>query len=210
MNGCADGDVADRVGSDVSRLPDGAVKKLTGGTDARAWSTGLRGTVAALGVTVALYALVEQWPVRADRAHHHVFGVVMILGGVALLITGRPRWRVGWRGWIWVGLAAAIGSAAGLAASRDGVCCAFTYSVHRGYPFRWLHASLELDGLVSTEQARTLMLGQPNAVMRSADWLVAGVDVLFWAYLGLLLVLATRLLRYVVAVLRGESVRHRP
>lgn len=176
----------------------------------QAVGSGLRGIVAVLSVAGGLYALVVWWPYTPDMAYHPAFGTAAVLGGVALLATTRPGWRVGWRGWAWVAFVAVAGTAFGLVISADGFCCTHLYSVHRGYPFRWLHDATELPSVMSTQQARTVMLGRPDAVTRTVDWAVAAVDALFWAYLGLVLVVGTRLVRRAVAALSGEAVGARP
>ncbi|HEY2950320.1 MAG TPA: hypothetical protein VGJ53_18300 [Micromonosporaceae bacterium] len=181
-----------------------------GRVNGRAIASGLRGAAAVLSVAGGLYALVTWWPYAADAAHHPVFGVVAILGGLALLLTARPGWRIGWRGWAWVAFVAVAGTVVGLVISTDGICCVHLYSVHRGYPLRWLHDSTQLPSVMPTQQARTVMLGRPDAVTRTVDWELAAADALFWAYLGLVVVVTTRLARRAVAALDGEAIGARP
>ncbi|HEY3008170.1 MAG TPA: hypothetical protein VGJ63_08930 [Micromonosporaceae bacterium] len=209
MDGAGSDAGVGRPDSDVSRFP-GTMENLTSRLNGQTLVGGMRSVFAMLSLAGGLYALVIGWPYPADLAYYPVFGTAAVLGGVCLLLAARPGWRIGWRGWAWVAFLAVVGTTFGLVISTDGVCCMHVYSVHRGYPFRWLHDSTELPSLMPTQQARTVMLGRPDAVSRTVDWAVAAVDALFWAYLGVVFVVATRLIRRAVAALGGEAVGARP
>jgi len=114
-------------------------------------------------------------------------GIVLALGGLVLLMPHRihlPGPATG----IAAAIAAVVGTAAGIAASTATVCCMFAYVVERGFPFRWLRRGAVAD---DPEVARRL------AATDSWHVDVAGLtmNVIVWAYLGVLVVALVVLVR---------------
>lgn len=104
-------------------------------------------------------------------------GVVLALGGLVLLLPHRlrlPRLRTG----LVAGVSALAGTGAGLAASTATTCCRYAYVAERGFPFRWVARGAAGD---DPDVARRLA--------ESAGWQVdavaLGVNLLVWAYAGL-------------------------
>jgi hypothetical protein len=109
-------------------------------------------------------------------------GVVLATGGLILLMPHRVqlprRWTAGT-----MALTALAGTAAGLVSAAEQECCMFAYATARGFPFRWIGRGAEA---VTPEAARNLA--------RAADWRIDAIsmtaDLLFWAFVGLLAVVA--------------------
>jgi hypothetical protein len=114
-------------------------------------------------------------------------GCVLVAGALVLLMPHRirlPRRPTA----VAVVVAALAGTAVGLAGKAERVCCQYGYFVDRGWPFRWAQ--------------RGAIAGDPDAAFRltqDADWhldLVSlAVDLLLWAYAGMLVVVLVVLVR---------------
>jgi hypothetical protein len=80
------------------------------------------------------------------------------------------------------------GTAAGLLVDKTQTCCSYAYVVDRGWPLHWAQ--------------RAAWASDPDVARRmsgSADWTAdlpsLGADLLFWAYVGMLLVVVAVLVR---------------
>lgn len=116
-----------------------------------------------------------------------VVGLVLAAGGLILLMPHRvrlPRRAA----WITAAVTGLAGSAAGVLYHSAYLCCSFAYVEQRGFPFRWLShgATAEDPG-----SARRLAAG--------ADWHAdvptLAVDVVVWAYAGLVVLAVVSALR---------------
>lgn len=113
-------------------------------------------------------------------------GVVLALGGLILLMPHRihlPR-----AAWLTAAGAGVAGTAAGIASSTANVYGMFAYVVDRGFPFRFLQRGGVAD---DPEVARRLAATDSWQV----DVAALTINVLVWAYLGLLVFALVRLLR---------------
>lgn len=114
-------------------------------------------------------------------------GLVYTAGGLVLLMPHRVHLPGRLTTTIAAG-AGLTGTLAGLAAGATQACCTYVYATARGFPFHWLQRGAIAD---DPETARRLALG--------ADWHADGValagDVLFWAYVGLLIVAVVQIVR---------------
>jgi hypothetical protein len=114
-------------------------------------------------------------------------GVVLAAGGLVLLMPHRIPLRPA-RTAVVAGASALAGTAAGLVVLSTQLGGTFAYVMARGYPFHWVQ--------------RGAVAEDPDVARRiaeSADWTVdlpalAG-DLLFWAYVGMLLVVSADLAR---------------
>jgi hypothetical protein len=117
-------------------------------------------------------------------------GAILAIGGLVLLMPHRlrlPRAATG----IAAAVAGIGGTAAGLAAGSATVCCMFAYVAERGFPFRWLRRGGVAD---DPEMARRLA----EASGWHVDVASLAVNLVVWAYAGILLVALVVLARRVV------------
>jgi hypothetical protein len=114
-------------------------------------------------------------------------GLVYAAGGLVLLMPHRIRLPGRLTSAAAAGTALA-GTSAGLAAGVAQACCAFVYATARGFPFHWLQRGAIAD---DPDTARRLALGADW----HADWVALAGDLLFWAYVGVLVVLVAELVR---------------
>jgi hypothetical protein len=114
-------------------------------------------------------------------------GVIYTAGGLVLLMPHRVQLpgRLTTAAAAGAGL---VGTLAGLAAAATQACCTFVYATARGYPFHWLQRGAIAD---DPDTARRLALGADW----HADWVALAGDVLFWAYVGMLIVAAIQIVR---------------
>jgi hypothetical protein len=117
------------------------------------------------------------------------FGV-LALGGAALLATAWHPARLTTPVVVAIGVVAALGTAAGLAVERTAVCCAFAYHQTRGFPFPWMGRGFEWPDYLDDNQLAARMNGL-GWELRSGEHAVA--NVIFWAFVALILVVAVRL-----------------
>jgi hypothetical protein len=113
-------------------------------------------------------------------------GVVLALGGLILLMPHRihlPR-----AAWLTAAGTGVAGTAAGIASGTANVYGMFAYVVDRGFPFRFLQRGGVAD---DPEVARRLAATDSWQV----DVAALTIDVLVWAYLGLLVFVLIRLVR---------------
>jgi hypothetical protein len=89
-----------------------------------------------------------------------------------------------------IGGVAALGTAAGLAVERTTVCCAFAYHQTRGFPFAWMGRGFESGDRLDDDQLATRMSGLDWGV-KSQEHALA--NVIFWAFVALIVVVAVRL-----------------
>jgi hypothetical protein len=147
----------------------------------------------ALGTVVGALSLVGglTWVLLNWDGLHGVVdslaGVVYAAGGLVLLmphrirLAGRPTTAA-------AGGAGLAGTVAGLGAVATQACCAFVYATARGFPFHWLQRGAIAD---DPDTARRLALGADW----HADWVALAGDALFWAYVGLLIVVVAHIVR---------------
>lgn len=116
-----------------------------------------------------------------------VAGVVLAAGGLVLLMPHRVRLprRLGWAVALGAGV---VGTVGGLASSAAQVCCAFAYVETQGYPFRWLSRTGLAD---DPDTARRMALNTARAV----DVTSMLMNVVVWAYTGLLILTVVLLVR---------------
>jgi hypothetical protein len=114
-------------------------------------------------------------------------GVIFAAGGLVLLMPHRVR-LPGRLTTAAAAGAALAGTLTGLAVGATQACCTFVYATARGYPFHWLQRGAIAD---DPDTARRLALGADW----HADWVALAGDVLFWAYVGLLLVAVAQIVR---------------
>jgi hypothetical protein len=120
------------------------------------------------------------------------FFMVLTAGGAALLAT---LWRPLWLGPLQVGMIGAAGlagTAAGLAAQTYDACCMFAYHQARGLPFTWVGRGFESPDYIPPEQAMA-HLDAAGIAWRVQSTPHAIANVLFWAAVALILVVAVRL-----------------
>jgi hypothetical protein len=116
-----------------------------------------------------------------------VVGVVLALGGLVLLMPHRmrlPRAAT----WIAAVVAGLGGTAAGIAAGTTTACCMFAYVVDRGFPYPWLQR-----GGVADDPEVARRLAATDAWQADVPTLL--INVLVWAYAGILVVSLVVLVR---------------
>lgn len=114
-------------------------------------------------------------------------GLVFAVAGLVLLMPHRIRLpRLVTAGTMI--LFAVAGTAAGLVAARERTCCMFAYVEDRGWPFAWAQRGAVADDSATAER-----------LAHGANWTVDVVAVatsaLFWAYVGMVLVVIGVLVR---------------
>lgn len=141
----------------------------------------LRGTLGALSLVGGLTWLLLN--LHGPRFVTDVLvGVVLAAGGLVLLMPHRVRLRPV-PSLLGAGAAALAGTAAGLLVSTSQLGGLYAYVTARGYPFHWVQRGA---GATDPDTARRLA--------DTARWQLDPValigDVLFWAYAGLLVLVA--------------------
>jgi hypothetical protein len=109
-----------------------------------------------------------------------VVGLVLAAGGLVLLMPHRV-WLPGRTTTGAAAGAALAGTAVSLVVSATQVCCAFVYATARGWPFHWIER-----GAIAADP------GTAERLALGANWHVDVIalagDLLFWAYVGMLIV----------------------
>lgn len=114
-------------------------------------------------------------------------GVVLAVGGLVLLMPHRitlPRKVTA----VVVVVAALGGTAAGLLATDEQVCCMHGYVEDRGWPVEWVQR-----GAVAEDPDSARRLAQSAGW--TYDFLALAADLVLWAYAGMLVVVTAVLLR---------------
>jgi hypothetical protein len=116
-----------------------------------------------------------------------VVGAVLAAGGLVLLMPHRVRLprRLGWSVAAGAGV---VGTLAGIASSTAQVCCSFAYAEARGFPFRWLSRA----GLADDPDIARRLVANSSWEVDVASMLV---DVVVWAYAGILILTVVLLVR---------------
>jgi hypothetical protein len=161
--------------------------RSTGWQWLRAVSGGLLGALTLVGgLTWLLLNLNGPHPVLDS-----LVGAVYAAGGLVLLMPHRIRLP----GLVTTSSAAGAalaGTVAGLVAGSAQLCCAFVYAMARGWPFHWVQRGAVAD---DSATAQRLAFG--------ADWHLDAVgltgNLLFWAYVGMLIVVVGALARRAAA-----------
>jgi hypothetical protein len=115
-----------------------------------------------------------------------VVGVVLAAGGLVLLMPHRirlPRLATA----VVATTVGVIGTVAGLAVKTAQSCCMYGYVVDRGWPFHWLSRGGQGDDLATAYRME-----------QAASWdlhVSLLVDLVLWAYAGMLLVVIAVLVR---------------
>jgi len=114
-------------------------------------------------------------------------GVVLALGGLVLLMPHRIRLPG-----LATGIAAVVagigGTAAGIAVNTSLACCMFAYVEDRGFPYFWLHRGGVADHPVVAQRLAT-------TASWHVDVTVLTLNLLLWAYVGVLVVALVVLVR---------------
>lgn len=117
--------------------------------------------------------------------YHLVFGTGVTLGAAVLLWSAlRPTMRLGLRTCL-VLLVAAVGATAltWFVRSAHG-CCMFTWNNLHGYPWPFASRHVLMADLLPPDEAQRYL--EQHAVV-DVDWVKLFGDLLFWAYLGVLI-----------------------
>jgi hypothetical protein len=117
-------------------------------------------------------------------------GAVLTAGGLVLLMPHRIRLRP-LENTGGAALAALLGTFGGLAAVSSQMGGMYAYVAARGYPFQWLRRGAVAD---DPETARSLA----EAARWQIDVTALTANLVFWAYVGLLAVVAVELVRRVL------------
>ena len=114
-------------------------------------------------------------------------GAVLALGGLVLLMPHRTR-LPGCRTTLVAATAGMAGAGAGLAGKAEHLCCMYAFIVERGLPYRWLtRGGIAAD----PETARALAARDGWHV----DVTTLAVNVVVWAYAGILIFAVLRAVR---------------
>ena len=114
-------------------------------------------------------------------------GVVLAAAGLVLLMPHRirlPRRTTA----LAMAVSAVAGTAAGLLWSTERACCQYVEMVDRGWPFTWMRRTALADDPATAYQLA-------HSGPWSVDAVSAAVNLLVWAYLGMLLVVIGVLVR---------------
>jgi hypothetical protein len=141
----------------------------------------LRGTLGALSLVGGLTWLLLNLQ-GARFATDVLVGAVLAAGGLVLLMPHRVRLRPV-ASILAAGAASLAGTAAGLLVSTSQLGGMFVYVTARGYPFHWVHRGASAG---DPETARRLA----DAAQWQLDPSALVGDALFWAYAGLLVLVA--------------------
>jgi hypothetical protein len=153
------------------------------------WSsfvTALRLIVGWFSVAIATLDLIIEIdrPIGVSDASYLVFHVVWLIGGVVLLALAWIDPRAGRAGYLAGGAVTAGGMIIGAIPATTSVCCQPAFSVRHGYPF--------------------VFVARQDAGPWHLDGLHAVVDLVFWAFVGLMAVVLVSLVRRSTAPAPGD------
>lgn len=160
-----------------------------GGARSTAMGAMLRAVLAVLGGLSLVGGLT--WLLLNFGGPHPVIdvlvGAVLVAGGLVLLMPHRVRLpRLA--GALGAGLGGLIGTAAGLLVGTAQSYATYAYVAGRGFPFYWLQRGASAS---TPETARSLA----RASAWQVDVAALAVNLLFWAYAGLLVAVLVVLVR---------------
>jgi hypothetical protein len=145
-----------------------------------ALATAARVTIGGLSVAAGLLLLAMNLGPYAIDLPFLTLGVLVILGGAALLTLPRMALRVGVPGWLAAGAAVLTGITLNLWTTTVTACCTAAAIIGHGYPFTFLTRSVET---AYADGARVFSL------------LDAFADVAYWGYAALLALVAVGMAR---------------
>lgn len=140
------------------------------------------------GILLALVYLADMgfYPIGAELA---LFGSAIVVGTLGLVVGCRWRLVLGRRAWTAVGVGAAVSVLLSYFVVEAYGCCALVVHRMRGFPFAWLDDHQTSAEWRTVDQGLAAMERHPEQVTTTFSAPDLGADLVFWAYVLIVLAL---------------------